>query len=181
MKTRLAAIAGVILFGAIAAPLSGQTTATGPYYAAPAWDQTLPAVTRFIVLSNFASQAVLDRETGLVWQRALNARANYLNATVDCAQSLTGGRAGWRRPTQPELATLIDPTATVGPPFPSGHPFTGFDPLNGTILTSTVDLFNANAHLEIFYFTTDQLRFSLAASFGDSSLVPFLCVRGPAG
>ena len=29
-----------------------QTTANGPYYATPSWDQTLPASTRFIVLSN---------------------------------------------------------------------------------------------------------------------------------
>src|SRR5262249_15328144 len=43
-------------------------TANGPYYAEPSWDQMLPASTRFIVLSNFNSEAVLDRETGLVWQ-----------------------------------------------------------------------------------------------------------------
>lgn len=35
----------------------------------PSWDQTLPSATRFIVLSNFASAAVLDLETGLVWER----------------------------------------------------------------------------------------------------------------
>ena len=38
----------------------------GPYYAMPSWDQTLPAATRFIVLTNMGSEAVLDRETGLV-------------------------------------------------------------------------------------------------------------------
>ena len=38
----------------------------GPYYATPSWNQQLPAATRFIVLTNWASAAVLDRETGLV-------------------------------------------------------------------------------------------------------------------
>src|SRR5258706_16328966 len=44
--------------------------AVGPYYATPSWDQTLPASTRFVVLSNFNSEAVLDRETGLVWEKS---------------------------------------------------------------------------------------------------------------
>ena len=51
-------------------PAHAQTTANGPYYAMPSWDQQLPASTRFIVLSNWNSEAVLDRETGLVWERA---------------------------------------------------------------------------------------------------------------
>ena len=42
-----------------------QTVANGPYYALPAWDQTLPAAQRFIVLANFNNQAVLDRKTVL--------------------------------------------------------------------------------------------------------------------
>jgi hypothetical protein len=41
----------------------------GSYYANPSWDQELPAAQRFIVLSNLNNEAVLDRETGLVWQR----------------------------------------------------------------------------------------------------------------
>ena len=45
-----------------------QTTAVGPYYATPSWDQKLPCSSasncpRFIVLSNWNSEAVLDRET----------------------------------------------------------------------------------------------------------------------
>lgn len=43
--------------------------APGPYYATPSWDQQLPAASRFIVLSNWNAEAVLDRETGMVWQR----------------------------------------------------------------------------------------------------------------
>ena len=45
-------------------------SAVGFYYPMPAWDQTLPAATRFVVLTNMGSQAVLDRETGLVWEQS---------------------------------------------------------------------------------------------------------------
>ena len=46
-------------------PASAETVANGgTHYATPSWDQTLPASTRFIVLSNFNGKAVLDRETG---------------------------------------------------------------------------------------------------------------------
>ena len=66
MKRILIALVAVLL----STPVFAQTVANGPYYATPSWDQTLPANTRFIVLANFDNQAVLDRETGLVWHRA---------------------------------------------------------------------------------------------------------------
>src|SRR5215813_14310693 len=59
----------ILVIASAASTAFAQTTGNGPYYAEPSWDQTLPASTRFIVLSNFNSEAVLDRETGLVWQR----------------------------------------------------------------------------------------------------------------
>src|SRR5213592_884355 len=43
---------------------------TGPYYATPSWDQKLVYFQRFICLTDWNNEAVLDRETGLVWQRA---------------------------------------------------------------------------------------------------------------
>jgi hypothetical protein len=110
------------------APAGAQTSGVGPYYATPSWDQTLPSSTRFIVLTNFNSQAVLDRETGLVWQRSPLGRREYIQASVACLRSTIGNRGGWRLPTINELASVLDPSATAGPAFPSGHPFTGFDP-----------------------------------------------------
>src|ERR1044071_6059779 len=67
MRRRLLTVT-LVMLGTIslAATLArAQTTSAGPYYATPSWDQTLPVATRFIVLSNFNSEAVLDRETGL--------------------------------------------------------------------------------------------------------------------
>jgi hypothetical protein len=54
---------------------NAQTTAPGTYYAIPSWDQKLQRDTqatcpRFVVLSNWNNEAVLDRETGLVWERS---------------------------------------------------------------------------------------------------------------
>lgn len=117
------------LFG-LATSLAGAATATGSYYATPSWDQQLPASTRFIVLSNWidaahssGGAAVLDRETGLVWETApSNVPTTWIGALLACRDSLTGGRAGWRLPTEEELATLLDPTQS-SPPLPAGHPF----------------------------------------------------------
>src|SRR5271169_1120634 len=52
----------------VAGRAAAQVSQNGPYYANPSWDQQLPASTRFVVLTNWGSQAVLDRETGLVWE-----------------------------------------------------------------------------------------------------------------
>jgi hypothetical protein len=132
MKRTLPYIAGIIGLAIVstASNVFAQTTANGPYYATPSWDQTLPAATRFIVLSNFASNAVLDRETGLVWERSPSAsRMTWFLATGACEPLSNGGRLGWRLPTIQELASLlVDPGVPVNPDFPgptlpAGHPF----------------------------------------------------------
>lgn len=69
MRNLSKSLLGLWLIGmgfGVSAPAQA-ASAVRPYYAMPARDQTLPAATRFIVLTNMASQAVLDRETGLVW------------------------------------------------------------------------------------------------------------------
>ena len=98
----------------------------GPYYAMPAWDQTLPAATRFIVLTNMNSEAVLDRETGLVWEQSPGPNIQtWQNTQIDCVQKVVGGRRGWRFPSVQELTSLADPANPGGnPDLPSGHPFT---------------------------------------------------------
>src|SRR5208337_2627979 len=52
----------------IAVPAEAAKNTTGPRYEPPSWDQTLPANQRFVVLTNMNSEAVLDKETGLVWE-----------------------------------------------------------------------------------------------------------------
>jgi hypothetical protein len=110
-------------------PAFAQTVANGPYYAEPAWDQQLPTAQRFIVLANWASQAVLDRETGLVWERdpvtahPIFEANSWVIATEACTFQKTGGRAGWRLPSFHALASLFDPSVTSGLALPAGHPF----------------------------------------------------------
>ena len=142
----LVALIAMVTGLAITGESQGQTTASGPYYATPSWDQQLPASTRFVVLSNWNNAAVLDRETGLVWQRTpgdtFTFDASHEVATQVCAQQKTGGRFGWRLPSVEELLTLADPSvsvATGGTPvlgLPAGHPFTNV-PLNISFWTMT--------------------------------------------
>jgi hypothetical protein len=105
---------------------TAQTTAVGPYYATPSWDQTIACATlanchRFLVLSNFNGEAVLDRETGLVWERSPSTIArNWTGALFRCLNLQVGTRLGWRLPTFQELKSLVDPTTDF---LPAGHPF----------------------------------------------------------
>jgi hypothetical protein len=89
------------------------------------------------VLSNFGGAAVLDRETGLVWERQpLSApdvpqippdtgERTLEAARAHCIGRTVGNRMGWRLPTIQELTSLIDPANTdgIGRRLPPGHPF----------------------------------------------------------
>jgi hypothetical protein len=105
-----------------------QTVAVGPYYAVPSWDQTIACTTqascpRFVVLSNMNSDAVLDRETGLVWEKSPDSnRPSFSQAEASCVGKSIGNRKGWRLPTTSELQTLLDPSKS-SPALPDGHPF----------------------------------------------------------
>ncbi len=84
-------------------------TAPGPYYAAPSWDLQLPASARFIVLSDWGGAAVLDKETGLVWERFPSpSPVNWVNASQRCMNLTVWNRKGWRLPTIQDLASLVD-------------------------------------------------------------------------
>jgi hypothetical protein len=126
----------VLAWVGFAANPAGAATAAGPYYATPSWDQQLPASTRFVVLSNWidaahpsGGAAVLDRETGLVWEQSPTAPPtipntfNWGNAQFHCINLNAGGRTGWRLPTIQELLSLVDRSVSPGPTLPSGHPF----------------------------------------------------------
>jgi len=81
---------------------------------------------RFRVLNQFNNEAVLDTETGLVWERSpittKYAWNVYPSAHILCNTRFTGGRYGWKLPSIQELASLLDPTR-FHPSLPAGHPF----------------------------------------------------------
>lgn len=127
---------------ALAGAANAQISANGPYYPLPSWDQQLPTSSRFVVLKNWGGAAVLDLETGLVWQQS---PATYTNlwdgALLACQESSTGGRFGWRLPALEELLTLVDPTTFN---LYAGAPFTlGTSPQFWTATTHVVSTSNA--------------------------------------
>jgi hypothetical protein len=125
MKHKLLYALGAVVLAVVALG----AVANGPYYALPAWSQKLVCAVgncpRFIVLLDWNSEAVLDRETGLVWERSPSTTTRtWLNAQIHCNPKTVGNRKGWRLPTIQELASLIDPSvAFPGPTLPAGHPF----------------------------------------------------------
>jgi len=87
------------------------------------WSKTLPGNIRFQKVLN--NEAVLDKETGLVWELApSNSPTTWGFADTVCHILKKGGRKGWRVPTATELASLY---AEEGGQWklPTGHPFQG--------------------------------------------------------
>jgi hypothetical protein len=154
-------LVALVVVGFPAASAEAQTVAPGPYYAMPSWDQTLPASTRFVVLSNMRGEAVLDRETGLVWERSPlspctnplfcvtldSGQRSWRQAHDRCRRLTTGHRGGWRLPGVQELASLVDfdPANTSQPKLPFGHPFIGVQPAAYWSAT-TVDQMDENLY-----------------------------------
>jgi hypothetical protein len=174
----LVVLAVVILNGRSA---EAQTVANGPYYANPSWDQQLPVATRFIVLSNWidtnfpsGGAAVLDRETGLVWQRSPSTSPlSWAGARNSCNAIAVGNRKGWRLPTVQELASLIDPSQS-NPTLPSGHPFPTVQSSGYWSATTLAD--SDSTTVWVVTFNTGTVGVSLKSG-------PFLfwCVRGGQG
>jgi len=168
----------------LASPGSAQTVATGPYYATPSWDQTLACTTlancpRFVVLANMSSAAVLDRETGLVWERSPSTeRVAWRGGLVHCNEFTTiGNRLGWRLPTLQELASLIDPSQN-SPALPPGHPFLDVQ-LTDYYFTATSDGRNTDNKFVVSFANDGDLANGLT---GNQDLPKFIwCVRGGQG
>ena len=89
----------------------------------PPWDQALPVAERFVLV--LGGEAVLDKETGLVWQQSPETRQRTWSEAIGrCANRDTGGRHGWRLPSLSELGSLVDRSELpFGPTIPVGHPF----------------------------------------------------------
>ena len=122
-----------------------------------------------------ASAAVLDRETGLVWEKAPSTTGfQWFSALSRCVQLNLGGRKGWRLPTIQDLASLFDSTQ-ANPALPSGHPFTV--PVGSGYWSATTYVLNATSAW--FVVTND----GIVDSFSDKSngSLRAWCVRGGPG
>jgi hypothetical protein len=126
--------AGVPAAGAQTAPLNPLTVilekldqvlaALGGSNPTLRWDQALPAAQRFVTLAAFNNAAVLDKNTGLVWEKAPDATPrSWDNATDYCLNKNVGGTVGWRLPSVVELKSVQDPALPA--PFVPTSVFTG--------------------------------------------------------
>ena len=149
---------------------------TAPAGAVPleSWDNKIQnANARFKVLPDFASEAVLDRETGLVWERSPDAATPTWNAArYDCTFKTTGNRKGWRLPSMPELASLVDPSLRPGPTLPLGHPFVGV--LSDFYWSATTREGNTTDAWYVLFTNGEVNTFSKSLDF-----LHAWCVRGP--
>ena len=96
-------------------PVQGQSTS---------WDKKISGATRFKLVLD--GQAVLDRETGLVWEKSpdrLSPDVTWADACSICIGRHVSGRMGWRLPTIEEFTSLISESQR-DPALPAGHPFT---------------------------------------------------------
>jgi len=110
------------------------------------WLKITEATQRFQLLANFNNEAVLDRETGLIWQQCPDVTTvpfmldNLFTgfAVGNCYAATTGGRTGWRLPSLEELQSLGDPNRA--PFLPNSAPFcntTHLDPNGAEYWTTT--------------------------------------------
>jgi uncharacterized protein DUF1566 len=140
---RLLAV-GFLAGAALTASSAQAASGVGPYFPEPAWDRKLPASLRFLVLTNWNNEAVLDKETGLVWERSPAQTGSWSAARSQCTALTTGGRRGWRLPSFHELQSLIQPNVVApGPILPVGHPFINVTPT--VYWSATIDAAHPNA------------------------------------
>jgi Protein of unknown function (DUF1566) len=146
---------------------------------------------RFETLTRFDNEAVLDRETQLVWEREPQdpfLPGTFTVAVDDCYNRIVGGRMGWRLPTLEELTSLLVETPTTNPQvvraaLPDGHPFIGIR--SGDRPESAYWSITAGSN------TFGEGRFTVAVDEPEVSTVvletdleivhPNWCVRGPGG
>lgn len=175
MNTTRLCLAACLAVCTLAATAQTQTStnAAGPYYATPSWDQKLPSAARFIVLTNWGSEAVLDRETGLVWEASPKlAQLNHQQASTACMEKIVGGRAGWRLPTIQELFR----TAVSGDGAIADSPFTNL----AALITWSSTVANPNATKSRYVLIPEKFNGSFWWPQPEGALANVWCVQSPA-
>jgi len=147
----------------------------------PTWSQKLQcdatACPRFETVMD--GEAVLDKETGLVWERSpsgsyTSGYVDWFTANYICtAQKYYSGRRGWRLPTVQEFASLIDMTVPPSPTIPIGHPFSNV--LNVAYWSATTYANDTSRAWEV-YMNNGGVGYKVKTSVGY-----VWCVRGGQG
>lgn len=175
----LSALAGVVSGGDLDPPGLPGSTMKSLADVPPSWHRILPAddgdidgcnSTRFTCVMGGA--ALLDNETGLVWDRNpadLGGSNDWTGAFYRCSDSLVGDRQGWRLPTGVEMMTLRDASLDH---TPDGAPF---PPSDAYFWTASLEFQDPNS---VLAFNLDNTGFSGASKTG-TAYYGVWCVRGP--
>ena len=161
-------------------PAAAQAVAPASTSENTSWDQQLRCDTdahcsRFTVLEKFDGAAVLDQETGLVWEQSPSTELKvWGKAQLRCTQLVTGGRGGWRLPTVQELGTLVD-LSVPGFSLPAGHPFANIQPFLYWSSTTTAIVPGAA------WFVRFDNRIDYASNINQTAALQVWCVRGGRG
>jgi len=148
----------------------------------PPWSQTLPAndtgdpcnSARFKCVMGGA--AVLDRETGLVWERSPDNTSyiDWYSAHNSCYWKMLGSRKSWRLPTVEEMASLVS-TNNYNPALPWGYPFNNVDSYVG-YWTATTNVSNTTEAWFVYFLHGGLYKIP------KSSILNYVwCVRGGSG
>jgi len=174
-----ASVTGVVQGGPLDPPGSPGSTMRTLDEVNGAWSRNLSASggcasQRFDCIFN--DEAVLDRNTGLVWTRSVTftSPAALLTAHATCLNATNGGVKGWRLPTVEELASLMAPGNT-NPALPTGHPF--LNAVNGVLWTQTFAAVQGVGLVR----TVDIGTGSAIGTLASDSNAMFWCVRGGSG
>ena len=140
----------------------------------PAWSKILSPDVRFVLTLD--DEAVLDKETGLTWEKSpVDTHMTWYQAVDYCTKKELGGRLGWRLPTVEELASLVDPSQS-DPALPLGNPFVNVQDYYYT-MTTHASLFSNYAYAVGFRGTS----IGVSTPPGKTIELNVWCVRGGHG
>lgn len=177
--TLVASWAGIINAGPLDPPGEPSSTMKSLDEIPGSWSRILSstgadacATARFdCVLVN--DEAVLDRETGLVWDRQPSeSTMDWDSAIRACHDRDRGGRLGWRLPSVSETLSLLDTQSVDG--LPDGHPFT-LPAATDKFWTSTRNTASDTRSMRI------DVSDALVADELRDAANGFWCVRGSSG
>ena len=150
------------------------------------WSELIDDPSRFVVLEQFNGEAVLDRETQLVWQREPKDqpgssffRTTFFSAIRHCYRVTTGGRMGWRVPTAEQLTSLlvVTPTQTRAA-LPPENPFINIT--SERYWSISEGSFSSVSGRYVVAPNEPGIT-TVAIETGLSTIHPTWCVRGPGG
>lgn len=136
-------------------------------------NKNFPASERFVLLSSFNDEAVLDKKTGLVWEKSPEGTAVTWNeARTTCVQRAVGDQKSWRLPSPSEMRSLVGPSVDApGPNLPPGHPFLNIQTSPYWTVVPAANLPSYAQYLDAFL--GNVLSLIRIYTF------PVWCVRGP--